>query len=90
MNIDIEKLKLPQNYANMAGAEKVTTRIPVRKPTRQEFVRINPDEAFQLTTGIVELKDDNEIYLVDPSMLDELTGGVFPASLPILPTPAMV
>ncbi len=81
MNIDLEKLKLPQNYASMAGAEKVTTRIPVRKPTRQEFVRINPDEDFQLTTGIVELKDDNEIYLVDPSMLDELTGEWVPVRI---------
>ncbi|MFC1844041.1 hypothetical protein ACFLZ5_04565 [Thermodesulfobacteriota bacterium] len=35
--IDIEKLKLPQNYTNMAGAEKVTTRIPGRKPRRQSL-----------------------------------------------------
>jgi hypothetical protein len=80
-NIDIEKLKLPQNYINMAGAEKITTRIPVRKPRRQEFVRINPDENFQLTTGIVELKDDQEVYLVDPSILGELTGEWIPVRL---------
>jgi hypothetical protein len=79
--IDIEKLKLPQNYVNMAGAEKITTRIPVRKPKRQEFVRINADETYQLTTGIVELKDDQEVYLVDPAMLDELTGEWIPVRL---------
>ena len=79
--IDIEKLKLPQNYVNMAGAEKITTRIPVRKPRRQEFVRINADETYQLTTGIVELKDDQEVYLVDPAMLGELTGEWIPVRL---------
>lgn len=80
-SIDIEKLKLPQNYTNMAGAEKVTTRIPGRKPRRQEFVRVNPDENYQLTTGIVELKDEQEVFLVDPSMLDELTGEWIPVRL---------
>lgn len=79
--IDIEKLKLPQNYADMAGAEKITTRIPGRKPRRQEFIRVNPDENYQLTTGIVELKDEQEVYLVDPDMLGELTGEWIPVRL---------
>ena len=80
-SIDIEKLKLPQNYINMAGAEKVITRIPSRKPNRQEFVRVNPDENYQLTTGIIELKAEREVYLVDPAMLDELTGEWIPVRL---------
>lgn len=74
MAFDLEKLKLPQNYASMAGAEKVITRIPVRKPNRQEYIRVRKDEGYKITAGIVEDKFEREIYLVDPSMLDELVG----------------
>ena len=74
MDINLEKLKLPQNYASMAGAEKLVTRIPTRKPNRQEFIRVNPDENYQITTGILEEKIERETYLVNPSMLDELVG----------------
>lgn len=74
MKFNLEKLKLPQNYASMAGAEKLITRIPVRKPNRQEYIRVRMDEDYQITAGIVEEKTEREIYLVDPSMLDELVG----------------
>ena len=81
MELNLEKLKLPQNYASMAGVEKVLTRIQVRKPNRQDFIRVNPDEQYQITTGIVEEKEEREIYLVDPSMLDELNGEWMPVRI---------
>lgn len=81
MEIDLEKLKLPQNYASMAGAEKLVTRIPVRKPNKQEFIRVNPDEKYQITTGVIEEKVERETYLVDPSMLDELIGEWVPVRI---------
>lgn len=74
VEINLEKLKLPQNYASMAGTEKLITRIPVRKPNRQEFFRVNPDGNYQITTGVIEEKTERETYLIDPSMLDELIG----------------
>jgi hypothetical protein len=74
MDFDLEKLKLPQNYASMAGAEKLITRIPVRKPNRQEYIRVRTDVGYQITAGIIEDKTEREIFLIDPCMMDELHG----------------
>jgi hypothetical protein len=48
----------------------------VRKPDRQSFIRVHPDQAYRLEVAMLELKDDREIYLVDPSTASELPGEV--------------
>ncbi len=46
------------------GVNREIVTIPVRKPAKDEWVRVNPDEAFTLQTGVVELKTERETYLV--------------------------
>ena len=36
-------LRLDQSYADTVGVKKLLTTVAVRKPTRQEFVRVHPD-----------------------------------------------
>lgn len=81
MDFDLEKLKLPQNYESMTSVEKMITRIPVRKPGKQEFIRVNADEKYQITAGVIEDKTERETYLVDPNMFDELTGEWIPVRI---------
>ena len=46
--------------------------VPVRKPGRQDWFRVNPDPAYRLVTLLIAPKDDRELYLVDPALQQEL------------------
>jgi hypothetical protein len=65
---DPDRLRLDQNFAEKVGVKKLVTTIPVRKPGKENFIRTHPDPAYQITTGVVELKEDREVYLVDPDL----------------------
>ncbi len=66
---DLEKLRLNQNFAAELGVKKRLITVRVRKPQRQEFFRVHPDDTYTLTTGLLELKEERETYLVDPSVV---------------------
>lgn len=74
--LDLEELKMKQNFDAMAGVQKLITTIPVRKPDRQWFFRVNPDPNFQLTVGVMEVKEERETYIVHPNLYNELAGEV--------------
>jgi hypothetical protein len=61
-------LRLPQDFASAAGVEKALLSIPVRKPAKNWFIRVCPDTAYQLSTAVIELKEDQETYLVSPAL----------------------
>ena len=72
---DPSALRLDQSYADTVGVKKLLTTVPVRKPNRQDFVRVRPDASYRLTpAAIIEVKDDREVYLVAPSMAQGLPG----------------
>ena len=74
---DPAALRISQDFAAAAGVEQVLTTIPVRKPNRHDFVRVHSSEDFQLTTLVVELKDErSEIYLVTSDIREKLIGEV--------------
>ncbi len=56
------------------GVTKELVACPVRKPNKQEFVRVNPDSAYHLRACILELKDERETYLVAPDVAAMLPG----------------
>ena len=63
-----DSLRVTGNF-NTVGAEKMLLRVPVRKPNKQEFFRINGGPDYRLTCAILEIKDDREFYLVTPEAL---------------------
>jgi hypothetical protein len=72
---NLSALRLDQSYADTVGVKKLLTTVPVRKPNRQEFVRVHPDPAYRLTpAAIIEVKEDREVYLVMPDMATNLPG----------------
>lgn len=79
--IDLEKLRLSQNFAETVGVKKKIITVPVRKPDRQWFVRVHPDESMRLETAVLEVKEDRETYLVDPSLWSELPAEIRPEVL---------
>ena len=78
---DPANLRLSQNFGASAGVKKLTTTIPVRKPGKQDFVRVHPDPAYQIETAVLEFKEERETYLVAPGLWDGLLGELTPKVL---------
>ncbi len=71
---DPARLRLSQNFTELAGVKKLITTVPVQKPNRQAFVRVHPDPEHRLDTLVLELKEERETFLVDPALASELPG----------------
>jgi len=78
---DPSRLRLSQNFAETVGVKKALLTVPVRKPGRQDFIRVHPGADYRLETAVLELKDDRETYLVEPSLWHELPGEIVPKVL---------
>src|SRR6478672_5007090 len=72
---DPAALRLSQSFADTVGVKKLLTTVPVRKPSRQDFVRVHPDPSYRLTpAATIEVKEDREVYLITPKMAQALPG----------------
>jgi hypothetical protein len=40
---DLDSLRLPQDFSASTGVKKILTTVPIRRPDRQEFIRVHPD-----------------------------------------------
>ena len=78
---DPARLRLSQDFENKIGVKKAILTVPVRKPDRQWFIRVHPAADWRLDTAVLELKEDRETYLVEPSLWPELPGEVVPKVL---------
>ena len=78
---DLEQLRVSQDFGASLGLKKLRLTVPVRKPDRQWFVRVHPDEGWHLQTALLNLKDAREAYLVDRPLWEELAGDVVPTVL---------
>jgi hypothetical protein len=72
-----EALRIDQSFLNVGAARRLLTTVPVRKPNKQDFVRVNPDPDYSLTVGLIELKTDRETFLVVPEVSQELSQSEF-------------
>src|SRR5262249_24699453 len=79
--IDLSQLRLSQNFGDAIGVKKALVTVPVRKPGRHDFVPVHPDPAFRIETAVIELKDENETYLVSPNLWSELPTELTPKIL---------
>jgi len=70
-DFDLDSLRLKQDFSETLGIQRVLTHVPVRKPNKSNFIRVHPSEDYRMEIGIVELKEEREIYLVTPAMMSE-------------------
>jgi hypothetical protein len=63
-----DRLRLGQDFAGGLGVKRVLTTIPVKKPVKEWWIQVHPDESYRIQTCVLELKEDREIYLVDPEL----------------------
>ena len=71
---DPESLRLSQDFSASLGVKKALLTVPVRKPSREWFVRAHPDPRYRLQTAVIALKEPPELYLVGPALWSELGG----------------
>ena len=69
---DPARLRLSQDFAANVGVKKALLTVPCRKPAKEWFVRVHPDENYRLQTAVVELKEERETYLVDPDLWNDM------------------
>ncbi len=78
---DPAALRISQDFAASAGVEPVRLTVPVRKPGRQDFIRVHPSDEYQLSTFVIELKEERESYLIAPGLQAELVSEAVPIAL---------
>ena len=71
---DVNKLRLDQSFTESAGVKKLLTTVPVRKPGKQDFIRVHPSPDYRATLGLIELHDERETYLLTPDIARALPG----------------
>jgi len=77
--MDLDNLRLPQDFHEMVGVQKIIQTISVRKPHRLEFVRVHPEFSFE--TMLFEIREENESFLVNPALWSTLSGELVPKVL---------
>jgi hypothetical protein len=74
---DLDSLRLSQDFASAVGVKPLLKTVPIKKPSKEWFVRTHPDPAYWYPTAVLELKEDRETYLVSrdlwPLLADEKT-----------------
>jgi hypothetical protein len=71
---DLARLRLSQDFASSVGVKKAILTVPVRKPAKEWFVQVHPDESYRIRAQVIELKEDRETYLVDSGLWSDLEG----------------
>ena len=69
---DPATLRLSQDFGTMVAGEKALLTVPVRKPSKEWWVRVHPDH--RVDTAVIELKEDSDTYLLDRSILPYVIG----------------
>lgn len=73
---DPESLRINSALATSGGAEKLLLVVNVQKPSKQAFVRVNPDPALRIPMALLELKEEQETYAVAPAVAELVPGEV--------------
>ena len=80
-SLDPESFKLRQDFDVLLSGKKEIIKVPVTRPHRQQWFCINPSEEWRITVGLVELKEENDVYLVSPGILSDISVEVLPKVL---------
>jgi hypothetical protein len=75
------RFRLDQNFEAFAGGDALLVNCEIRKPGKFEWFRCHPNQEFWFRTLLLELKDERQTFLVDPSLRKHLVGIAKPAML---------
>ncbi len=78
---DLSSARLTQDFGSLAGVKKLLTTVPVRKPNRQEFFRVHSDPTYRMLAAVLELKEEQENYLLAQNVYEAMPGEWAPREL---------
>lgn len=73
---DPAALRINSALATGGGAERLLSVVKVQKPSKQAFVRVNPDPSLRIPMALLELKEEQEMYAVTPAVVAQVPGEV--------------
>jgi hypothetical protein len=74
--LDLNALRLPQDFAANLGVKKLLVNVPVTKPRKHWFVRSRPGDEWRTRVAMIVLKEEGENYVVDPRLAADLPDDV--------------
>lgn len=78
---NLNAIRLKPSYGESISVRRHIARLPVRKPLKTEFFRTRRDEDWQLNTVLLEVREDNEVFLFTRDAYDLLPELQKPATL---------
>jgi hypothetical protein len=73
---NLAKWRVDPDYLKAAATKKQITRIPIRKPDRQQFIRVHADPEYHFSASIIDYEETREKFIVLPEVAKELAGEV--------------
>ncbi|MBF0495033.1 MAG: hypothetical protein HQK58_00430 [Deltaproteobacteria bacterium] len=77
----LEQVRLSDHYFTEPSSVKLVHYIPIKKPTRYEYLTVWDRDDMILRVLILDMKDDSGIHLVSPSLSPTLEGLAKPTAL---------
>jgi hypothetical protein len=74
-------LRLNPRFGATLFVRPVLTRVPVRKPTKQEWFRVHPDAAYRMDMGLITIDEDGSTYAVTEALQPELSDLMVPMTI---------
>jgi hypothetical protein len=75
---DLSAIRLGQDFDAELGVKRLLTRVMVRRPDRQEWIRVRSGPEWRLDVSALEFREDRDWYLVMPAargvLLSDLAG----------------
>ena len=78
---DLARLRVNPEGMEALGVKKLLTTVPVRKPNKQDFIRVRPEPQHRETLALIELRDDRETFVVDLGAVAEMQAECYLATL---------
>lgn len=79
--IDLESMKISQDFGETGGVRQVIVRIPVRKPKRNEFFRTHTDDKYSFRCALAEDTETRDTYIFTAELAQQFPNLCRPVKL---------
>jgi hypothetical protein len=70
---DLESLRISPDYLKTGGAKKLLNHIPIRRPNKQDFIRVHPGPEYRFSPAALIVSDEEgETFLVTSQYFPQL------------------
>jgi hypothetical protein len=68
---NLQSLKINMSFKEDSNVRKMLNVVPVRRPKKQEWIRVHPDETYRGDFAVIKLEADGEFFIVAPAIARE-------------------